>query len=74
MPRTEGRSDSESIKVIFMGTSGSGKAWKVAAVGKTDETWVPVSQCELVPSNPNEGDECWLMIPKWLLDQKEELS
>ena len=74
MARTEGRSDSESLKVTFMGTSASGKAWRVAAVGKTDEVWVPVSQCELVQANPSEGDECWLMIPQWLLRDKPELS
>jgi len=66
--------DRESIKVMYLGTSASGKAWKVAALGKREETWVPVSQCELVPPNPNEGAECWLMIPQWLIDQKEELQ
>jgi hypothetical protein len=72
MPRTEGRSDSESLKVLFLGATD--KAWKVAAVGKREECWVPISQCELVPANPNEGDECWLMIPQWLLRQKPELT
>lgn len=57
-----------------MGESPSGKAWRVAAVGKTEECWVPTSQCDLTPANPKPGDTCWLMIPQWLLDQKDELQ
>jgi hypothetical protein len=74
MPRTEGRSDRESIQVTYLGESSSGKAWKVCLVGKTSECWVPISQCALVPENPSEGDTVWLMIPQWLLAKTEELT
>ena len=73
MPVT-GSSDRESIRVTYLGESASGKAWKVCAHGRTEEVWVPVSQCELVPENPSVGSDVWLMIPQWLLAKHEHLS
>lgn len=72
MGRVTGKSDRESIQVTYL--TETDKAWKVCAVGKTAEVWVPMSQCELIPENPNRGDTCWLMIPQWLLDKNEGLT
>jgi len=60
-------SDRESIQVTYHGTSDSGKAYKVSKVGSLmDPVWVPVSQCDFIPSDPEQETDCWLMIPLWL--------
>lgn len=69
MPRSAGRSDRESVQVIYHGETE--KAWRVEALHGPAIAWVPKSQCALMPEDPNVGDECWLMIPQWLLEKTQ---
>ncbi len=67
MSRVEGRSDRESIKVTYHRETE--KAWLVSAEHGNDEVWIPKSQCDLMPEYPDPGEDCWLMIPQWLLNK-----
>ena len=65
MSKAEGERESVRVTLIHE----TEKAWLVSADGSNEEVWLPKSQCDLVPENSNPGDDCWLMIPKWLAEK-----
>lgn len=70
-----GNSDRETVKVKLIRETD--QAWQVeSAEGRrrTTREWVPKSQCDISPEDARPGQECWLMIPAWLLDKKEGLA
>lgn len=70
-----GNSDRETIKVKVIRETDA--AWCVRnAEGLRDppEVWVPKSQCDLSPADARPGQECWLLVPGWLVEKKEGLA